>query len=260
MGSSDSSPTRKRLISFVDNKPIHYTNQCTTTAELRMHSAVFCFPFCSLPPRCFLPFTQRILLFWYFVGSFSGPPPNEFFFSSISLGHSPVRRPTNSSFLAFRWVILRSAAQRILLFLAFRWVILRSATQRILLFPHFVGSSFGSAPNEFFFFSISLGHSPVRHPTNSSFLAFRWVILRSATQRILLFPHFVGSVFGSASNEFHFSFISLGHPAALHPTNSTFSSFHWAIPVRPYCEPPLQHSNKQYCRPQHHQNHTGYTV
>jgi len=207
MGSSDSSPTRKRLISFVDNKPIHYTNQCTTTAELRMHSAVFCFPFCSLPPRCFLPFTQRILLF-----------------------------------------------------LAFRWVILRSATQRILLFPHFVGSSFGSAPNEFFFFSISLGHSPVRHPTNSSFLAFRWVILRSATQRILLFPHFVGSVFGSASNEFHFSFISLGHPPALHPTNSTFSSFHWAIPVRPYCEPPLQHSNKQYCRPQHHQNHTGYTV
>ena len=223
MGSSDSSPTCKRLISFVDNKPIHYTNQCTTTAELRMRSAVFCFPFCSLPPRCFLPFTQRIPPFPSFRWVILQLIAQRILLSFISLGHSPVRHPTNSSFLAFRWVILQFCTQRIPPFPSFRWVILQLIAQRILL-------SF-----------ISLGHSPVRHPTNSSFLAFRWVILQFCTQRIPPFPsfrwvilqlctqriplflHFVGSSSSSVPNEFYFSFISLGHPPTHCPTNSTFS-------------------------------------
>ena len=256
MGSSDSSPTCKRLISFVDNKPIHYTNQCTTTAELRMRSAVFCFPFCSLPPRCFLPFTQRIPPFPSFRWVILQLIAQRILLSFISLGHSPVRHPTNSSFLAFRWVILQFCTQRIPPFPSFRWVILQLIAQRIPPFP-----------------------------------SFRWVILQFCTQRILLFLHFVGSSFSSAPNEFHFSFISLDHPPAQCPTNSTFPSFRWVIlqliaqRIPPFPSfrwvilqlsaqrillflhfvgvlscPPLQHSNKQYCGSQHHQNHTGYTV
>lgn len=103
MGSSDSSPTRKRLISFVDNKPIHYTNQCTTTAE----------PLATLPFSNYSPF---------FGVSLGHPPthcPTNSTFSFISLGHPPVLHPTNSTFPSLRWSPFLSAST------AFQQAILR---------------------------------------------------------------------------------------------------------------------------------------